>query len=46
MTANLNVRTPKEIKEWLGVGLQHFVLRLAHPFDTRVLERVLQESRA
>jgi probable F420-dependent oxidoreductase len=45
-TANLSVRSPKETQEWLDVGLQHFVLRLAHPFGTKELERVLKESRA
>jgi alkanesulfonate monooxygenase SsuD/methylene tetrahydromethanopterin reductase-like flavin-dependent oxidoreductase (luciferase family) len=44
-TANVNVRSPREIKEWLDAGLQHFVLRLAHPFDTKTLERVLEQSR-
>ncbi len=45
-TANLNVSSAKEIKEWLDAGLQHFVLRLAHPFDTKTLARVLKESAA
>ncbi|HXC75558.1 MAG TPA: LLM class F420-dependent oxidoreductase [Candidatus Acidoferrum sp.] len=45
-SANVSVRTAKDVKEWLDVGLQHFVLRLAKPFDTKVLERVLKESRA
>jgi probable F420-dependent oxidoreductase, MSMEG_2906 family len=45
-TANVNVSSPREIKEWLDAGLEHFVLRLAQPFDTKVLERVLKESRA
>jgi probable F420-dependent oxidoreductase len=44
-TANVNVTSPKQIQEWLDAGLQHFVLRLAHPFDTKVLARVLKESR-
>src|SRR5205823_1096070 len=44
-TANLTVRNEKEIEEWLDAGLQHFVLRLAKPFDTRLLARVLKASR-
>jgi hypothetical protein len=42
----VNVSSPKEIKEWLDAGLEHFVLRLAHPFDTKVLARVLKASRS
>ncbi len=42
-TANVGGLTPKVLQEWLDAGLQHFVLRLAHPFDTRDLERVLKE---
>jgi probable F420-dependent oxidoreductase len=45
-SANVSVRTAKDVKEWLDAGLQHFVLRLAKPFDTKTLERVLKESRA
>ena len=45
-TANVNVRSAKEVNEWLDAGLQHFVLRLSQPFDTKALERVLKESRA
>ncbi len=45
-TANVHVSTPREIKEWLDAGLQHFVLRLSVPFDTKTLERVLKESRS
>jgi len=45
-TANVSVSSPKEIKEYLDAGLQHFVLRLAHPFDTKALARVLKESRS
>ena len=41
-TANVTVRTEKEVAEWVDAGLQHLVLRLAHPFDTRNLERVLR----
>jgi probable F420-dependent oxidoreductase len=45
-TANVSVSSPKEITEYLDAGLQHFVLRLAHPFDTKALARVLKESRS
>jgi len=45
-TANVTVRTPRDIQDWLDAGLQHFVLRLAQPFDTKTLERVLKESRS
>ncbi len=41
-TANVTVRNEKEVEEWLEAGLQHFVLRLAHPYDTKGLERVLR----
>jgi probable F420-dependent oxidoreductase len=44
-TANVSVSSPKQIKEWLDAGLQHFVLRLAHPFDTKALARVIEQSR-
>lgn len=45
-TANVGGLSPKVIQEWLDAGLQHFVLRLAHPFDTKALERVLRERGA
>jgi probable F420-dependent oxidoreductase len=41
-TANLTVRSEKDVDQWVEAGLQHLVLRLAHPFDTRNLERVLR----
>ena len=44
-TANVPALSSKDIDVWLEAGLQHFVLRLAHPFDTKVLERVLKASR-
>jgi probable F420-dependent oxidoreductase len=44
-TANLTVRSSDDIKAYLEAGLQHFVLRLAHPFDTKALARVLKEAR-
>ena len=45
-TANVSVRTEKDVEKWLEAGLQHFVLRLAKPFDTRLLERILKAARA
>jgi probable F420-dependent oxidoreductase len=45
-TANVSATSPREIQEWLDAGPQHFVLRLAHPFDTKPLARVLKQSRA
>jgi len=41
-TANVGGLTVKSVDEWLRAGLQHFVLRIAQPFDTRDLERVLK----
>lgn len=41
-TANVGRLTGPEIGRWLDAGLQHFVLRLAYPFDTKDLERVLR----
>ncbi len=41
-TANVGGLTVKSVDEWLRAGLQHFVLRIAQPFDTKELERVLK----
>jgi len=41
-TANVGGLTPKVIDEWLKAGLQHFVLRMAHPFETKDVERLLK----
>ncbi len=41
-TANVGATTPKLVEEWLEAGLQHFVVRLAHPFDTKALERLVK----
>ena len=41
-TANVSALTPRAIDQWLKVGLQHFVLRIAYPFDTTDLERLLK----
>ena len=45
-TANVSVSTGREIHSYLEAGLQHFVLRFAHPFDTKDLQRVLKEAEA
>ena len=45
-TANVSMRGEKDVDAWLEAGLQHFVLRLARPFDTRLLERILKAARA
>ena len=45
-TANVSIDTESEIGAWLDAGLQHFVLRLAKPFDTAKVEMVLRASRA
>jgi probable F420-dependent oxidoreductase len=42
-TANVSALTPKAVREWLDAGLQHFVLRLAHPYETKDLSRLLKE---
>jgi probable F420-dependent oxidoreductase len=41
-TANVGPTTPKLVDEWLKAGLQHFVIRLAHPFDTKAVERLIK----
>jgi probable F420-dependent oxidoreductase len=41
-TANVGSITPKLAEEWITAGLQHFVLRLAQPFDTKALERLIK----
>ena len=41
-SANVGATTPKLVDEYLKAGLQHFVLRLAHPFDTKALERLIK----
>ena len=43
-SANVSIGAKHEIDEWLEAGLQHFVLRLARPFDTKILEMVLRAS--
>jgi probable F420-dependent oxidoreductase len=45
-TANVTLSSMKDINAYLEAGLQHFVLRLAQPFDTKQLARVLKESQA
>ncbi|HEY1421502.1 MAG TPA: LLM class F420-dependent oxidoreductase [Candidatus Dormibacteraeota bacterium] len=41
-TANVGRISPRAAEEWLQAGLQHFVLRLAHPYDTKPVERMLK----
>ena len=41
-TANVPPPSAREVEEWLAAGLQHFVLRLAHPFGTKDLERLVK----
>jgi len=41
-TANVGGLSPKAIDEWLKAGLEHFVLRIAHPFDTKELAGFLK----
>jgi hypothetical protein len=41
-TANVGGLTPKVVDEWLKAGLQHFVLRMARPFETKDVERLLK----
>jgi probable F420-dependent oxidoreductase len=44
-TANVSTASPREIEQWLQAGLQHFVLRVAKPFDTKALARLMKASR-
>jgi probable F420-dependent oxidoreductase len=41
-TANVGVQTARTVEEWLKAGLQHFILRIAYPFETKDLERLLR----
>jgi probable F420-dependent oxidoreductase len=41
-TANVPAMSGKEVEQWLKAGLEHFVLRLAQPFGTKDLERILK----
>ncbi|MGH7760972.1 MAG: LLM class F420-dependent oxidoreductase [Candidatus Dormibacteraceae bacterium] len=41
-TANVGATTPRLVEEWLSAGLQHFVVRLAHPFDTAAVARLIK----
>ncbi len=45
-SANVSPGSKREIEEYANAGLQHFVLRLAHPFDTANLRRVLKAAEA
>lgn len=41
-TANVGAMSAKVVEQWLDAGLEHFVLRVAQPFDTRALERMVK----
>jgi probable F420-dependent oxidoreductase len=41
-TANVPAMSGRDVEQWLKAGLQHFVLRLAQPFVTKDLERILK----
>jgi probable F420-dependent oxidoreductase len=41
-TANVGATSPRVASEWLEAGLQHFVVRVAYPFDTRALARMVK----
>src|SRR4029077_1585311 len=41
-TANVPNPSGRDVEAWLEAGLQHIVLRLAHPFPTRDLERMIK----
>jgi probable F420-dependent oxidoreductase len=41
-TANVPYLSHRDVDEWLKAGLQHFVFRLAHPFATKDLERMIK----
>ena len=41
-TANVGGLSERSVGAWLDAGLQHFVLRLAYPFDMKELERLLK----
>jgi probable F420-dependent oxidoreductase len=45
-TANVGPTSPKMVEQWLNAGLQHFVVRMAHPFDTKAVARLVKESRS
>jgi len=41
-SANVSALSAKAVDRWLGSGIQHFVLRVAQPFDLKPLERLLK----
>ena len=41
-TANVAPPTARQVDEWLKAGLQHFVLRLAYPFETKDVARLIK----
>ena len=41
-TANVAYPSARALDEWLKAGLQHFVLRIAHPFDAKDVARLVK----
>jgi probable F420-dependent oxidoreductase len=41
-TANVGAQTARTVEEWRKAGLQHFIIRLAYPFETKDLQRLLK----
>ena len=41
-TANVGAMSARSAEQWLAAGLQHFVLRLAYPFDIKPVARMLR----
>ena len=41
-TANVSPMSERLAGEWLKAGLQHFVLRMSYPFDTKALARLIK----
>jgi probable F420-dependent oxidoreductase len=41
-SANVSPLSPKVAEQWLDAGLQHFVLRLAYPFDVKPVARMIK----
>ncbi len=41
-TANVGSLSPSAIEDWLKAGLQHFVVRIRQPFETKEVARLLK----
>lgn len=41
-TANVSAPSARSVEKWLQAGLQHFVLRVAHPFELGAVERMIR----